>query len=290
LIRGFQRTNPQTEVQYITASSTEIMTAIIAEKQKFDLVVSSAMDLQTKLANDGFAVPFVSTATDLVPDWGKWRDSVFAFTQEPATLVLSVDAFAGRALPKSRQELLDILRENPDEFAGRVGTYDVRASGLGYLFATQDSRISETFWRMSEVFGALGVKLYCCSSDMIDDVSTGRIAVAYNALGSYARARDDLADRIHIVEPEDFTTVMLRSVVMLNADSLPAERFLDHLLTQAWSPAAATEFPFPNPTPETDPDVSKFRPIRLGPGLLVFLDRFKRAQFLEAWEDAVLQK
>ncbi|QBF33882.1 ABC transporter substrate-binding protein [Thalassococcus sp. S3] len=287
VIESFQDAHRRTEVVYTSALSTEVMKAVLDGSQDFDLVVSSAMDLQTKLANDGYARPVTSGATALVPDWAKWRDSVFAFTQEPATMVLSVDAFEGLPLPASRQELIEVLRDHPERFEGRVGTYDIRDAGVGYIFATQDSRISEAFWRLSEVFGSLGTTLYCCSSDMIDDVSAGRLAVAYNVLGSYARARPDLADRLHIIEPEDFTTTMLRSILVLDTaqNREGAERFLNHLLQAAWERPGS--IPLPN---ETLKEAGQRRPIRLGPGLLVFLDQAKRAQFIAAWEDAILQR
>jgi len=290
VVRAFQTANPTTEVFYVSASSTEVMVAIETESAEFDLVVSSAMDLQTKLANDGFAQPFRSAATDIVPDWAKWRDSVFGFTQEPATLVLSVAAFEGLAMPLTRQDLIATLRANPERFQDQIGTYDVRASGLGYLFATQDSRTSESYWRLAEVMGALGTRLYCCSSDMIDDVSSGEIAVAYNVLGSYAAARQDIADKIHVIEPSDFTSTMQRTVLMLRQaeNQTAAGKFINHLLETAWgkdSDALAAFHDFPR----VIGDPANRKPIRLGPGLLVFLDRFKREKFRQAWEDAFVQ-
>ncbi|MFV2034108.1 MAG: ABC transporter substrate-binding protein, partial [Halocynthiibacter sp.] len=186
VLLAFQAENPGVSVRYTVVSSTELMTAIETEGVPFDIALSSAMDLQTKLANDGYTQPYRSAATAALPDWAKWRDHIFSFTREPATIVVSTSAFEGLEVPKNRQGLIALLRENADRFQGRVGTYDVRQSGLGYLFATQDSRSSEIYWRLTEVMGRLGTRLYCCSSDMIRDVSEGRIAVAYNVLGSYA--------------------------------------------------------------------------------------------------------
>lgn len=291
IIESFQASGAGLDVIYTTVSSSEVLQAVVVEGEVFDLVVSSAMDLQTKLANDGFAVPATGFAQDLVPDWAKWRDSVFAFTQEPAAIVLSAAAFQGLDIPRTRQDLISVLRAHPDRFQGRVGTYDIRNSGLGYMFATQDSRTSEVYWRLSEVFGQLETRLYCCSSDMIEDVSGGTIAVAYNVLGSYARARTDLADQIVVIEPDDFTTVMLRSALIPRRAPNPegAKAFLDHLLEQAWGDPAQNGFPYPTYGADRD-DVSKYRPIRMGPGLLVYLDRFKRDQFLDAWQNAVLQQ
>ncbi len=290
LVRSFQAANPGIAVDYVTASSSQVMAAI-STGAAFDVAISSAMDLQTKLANDGFARTHSSAQTEALPDFGTWRDQVFAFTQESAAIVISPEAFAGLEVPQTRQQLIATLRAHPDRFSGRVGTYDVRASGLGYLFATQDARSSDTYWRLTEVMGALGAQLYCCSSDMIEDVSTGRIAVAYNVLGSYASARAALGETIQIIEPSDFTTLMLRSALIPASGARPdlGGRFVDYLIAAGWNAGNGGRDPFPPIDPDAFPGDNALRPIRLGPGLLVFLDRLKRQQFLQEWENAILQ-
>ncbi|MGX9355049.1 ABC transporter substrate-binding protein [Roseobacteraceae bacterium S113] len=279
VIAAFQTENPTTGVIYVEASSTEINREITAGA-KFDISISSAMDLQTKLANDGWTRSYVSDVTAAAPEWAVWRDAVFGFTQEPATIVLSRAAFDGIDIPRSRDALIALMRADPERFRGRIGTYDIHQSGLGYLFATQDSRTSETFWRLTERMGQLDVRLYCCSSEMIEDVRTGDIAIAYNVLGGYAPAA---TDDIVIIEPEDYTSVMLRSAVILESSRAPeaSERFIDHLMQQAWVEGGALA---PALT-----DTSNLRRIPFGPGLLVFLDRLKAAQFLSDWDSAVRQ-
>jgi iron(III) transport system substrate-binding protein len=289
-ITAFQALNPGVAVDYYVVSSTEIMVALQDEGESFDLAISSAMDLQVKLANDGLALPYRSSATGILPEWAIWRDRVFAFTQEPATMVLSRADFADIDLPRTRQDLITALRDHPDRFRERIGTYDVRESGLGYLFATQDGRSSETYWRLAQVMGGLQTRLYRGSSDMIEDVASGRIAVAYNVLGSYAQVREDLHDRIHIIAPEDFTTVMMRTV-LIPANAVAPEaagRFIDHLIETAWTEGGG-RFAFPGITPARLSENASLRPIQLGPGLLVYLDRLKRRQFIEEWEAAMVQ-
>ncbi len=291
LITGFQVKYPAVTVDYHEVSSTELMRALQDEKAPYDIAISSAMDLQTKLANDGLALAHSSVATTLLPDWGKWHDYIFAFTQEPATIVISTKAFGDLPLPKTRQDLISILREHPDRFRGRVGTYDVRSSGLGYLFATQDARTSETFWRLAEVMGHLDIQLYCCSGAMIDDVSSGKIAVAYNVLGSYAMARRDAKANIHIITPQDFTTVMLRTALIPTTAQRPAlaGQFIDHLIRAAWLDETTDNYPFPDINRDPLASNTSLRPIRMGPGLLVYLDKLKKRQFLNEWENAILQ-
>ena len=291
MIETFLKGNPGVAIEYTSASSAELMTAVMREKHPFDLALSSAMDLQIKLANDGYTQVHHSNEVDLIPTWGNWRNHVFAFSQEPASIVVSPSAFADLEIPRSRQQLISLLRKHPDRFRGRIGTYDVGSSGLGYLFATQDARTSESYWRLMEIMGSLSAKLFCCSSDMIEAVARGEIAVAYNVLGSYARARKDLADRIIIIEPNDYTNMMLRTAVILNSSQEPdlAGDFIDHLLDAAWNSPIVVEYPFHRyPTTGSAQNVP-FRPIQLGPGLLVFLDHLKRKRFLTEWHNTVQQ-
>ncbi|CUH78661.1 hypothetical protein TRM7557_01985 [Tritonibacter multivorans] len=284
MVDPFLTAHPDTEIEYVVVSSAELMRALQDENETFDLAISSAMDLQTKLANDGMALRHSSSATLSVPAWAVWNDMLFAFTQEPAAIVISNAGFADLPVPKDRHDLIDLLRNHPDRFRGRVGTYDVRASGLGYLFATQDTRASETYWRLTEVMGALDARLYCCSSDMIDAVASGELLIAYNVLGSYAMNRVG-QDAFSIVLPTDFTTVMLRTVLIPKAAASPdlAREFVDHLLVQAH--AAPTD----GVAAELEQIETSLNRIRIGPGLMVFLDQLKKRAFLSEWTNAILQ-
>lgn len=287
MITSFLASAPSTSIEYTVVSSSELQKAIVDEGEAFDVAVSSAMDLQTKLANDGWAQRFTSEATSALPDWAVWNDMLFAFTQEPAAIVVSKSGFGDLPLPESRNDLINLLRQHPDLFRSRVGTYDVRQSGLGYLFATQDTRASEIYWRLTEVMGALDAQLYCCSSDMIDAVKSGELLIAYNVLGSYAINRED-RDEFAIILPSDFTTVMLRTALIpSNAPSSElAALFLDHLMARSHGQDAQL---LTNPTLDLSQNEAALNRIRIGPGLLVFLDQLKKRAFLSEWESAILQ-
>lgn len=282
LIDAIVQANPGLGIEYLVTNTADIDRRMRDTPDAFDIVISSAMDLQLKLANDGYARAVEDLA---MPGWAQWRRSLFAFTAEPAAIVVNRAAFDGLEIPRSRQDLIEVLRAWPNRFDGKVGTYDVRASGLGYLFATQDARASETFWRLMEVMGGLGVKLYCCSGEMIDDLITGEIAVAYNVLGSYAGARTREDSRIEVVLPHDFRTTMMRTVLISRTTQHPeaAETFLRGLLAYQ---SAADGRVHPLPPLLADPFQGA---IPLEPALMTFLDTLKRKKFLDEWEDALIQ-
>lgn len=288
VITEFMTQHPNLGIEYTVASSSQVKRAI-EQGAAFDVAISSAMDLQMKLVNDGYAQSYQSVATGALPSWATWRDHLFAFTQEPAAIVLSRSYFEARAVPRSRQELIAVMRAHPDDFAGRVITYDLRQSGLGYLFATQDARSSEAYWRLTEVMGQAKAKLSCCSSDMIDAVAQGSALVAYNVLGSYAAARRD-AEAFVILRPTDFETVMLRTAFIPSAaqNLKDAGKFIDTLIQRAMSERPIFGQSFQTTAQDGTQDVPINR-IRLGPSLLVYLDQYKRNKFLTSWEASILQ-
>ncbi len=291
IIRAFQADNPGIAVDYTVTGTTDLMGAIHDEGAQFDLAISSAMDLQTKLVNDGFAQPYTAPA-NVLPDWAIWRDHLFAFTQEPAVLVVSDRFFAPGEAPRNRDELITLLRENPDRFRGRIGTYDVRTSGFGYLVATQDSRNSEAFWRLMEVMGRLDAKLYCCSGDMIRDVASGELGLAYNVLGSYAASQLQSTKGFRIVPLSDFVNVMLRtSLIPANAENVEdARTMVDFLSGLNRRADLVTASGLPGIDSTALQENPSLRPIRFGPGLLVFLDQLKRQNFLRSWESSLVQE
>ncbi len=288
----FHAAHPALSIDYTVVSSAELHRAI-RDGRAFDLALSSAMDLQFQLANDGFAQSYRSSATEALPDWARWRDLIFAFTTEPAVVVISTERFEGLPLPATRQELITVLRDNPDWFQGAVGTYDVRNSGLGYLFATQEARSTDAYWRLSEVMGRLDPQLYCCSRQMIDDVAEGRLALAYNVLGSYAAERlaQDSGGRMRILRMQDFTNVMLRTAI-IPAGAVEVEaagQMIDALLLVGLRQEPDI-WPLPPLRATAEGESAGFGPIRMGPALMVYLDPLNRRAFLEEWENALEQR
>ena len=285
LLEAFVVSNPDVAVEYLVTGTADIDNQLRKSPEAFDIAISSAMDLQLKLTNDGYALALEDVPH---PPWAEWRQSLFAFTSEPAAIVINRAAFDGYPIPQSRQELIEALRARPEVFRGRVGTYDVRQSGLGYLFATQDARASETFWRLMEVMGGLDIRLYCCSGEMIDDLTDGTIAVAYNVLGSYAEARAESQNILEIVLPSDFPTTMMRTALVSRASGEPAaaRRFIQFLVTyQSNSTGDVRTLP---PLRERGSGTDRAT-IALEPALMTFLDTLKRNKFLSEWESALIQ-
>lgn len=296
LLEGFVAGLPELGITYEEWGSNPLAEASAADCRRgsagADLIISSAVDLQVQLVNDGCAQPHRSVPTAQLPAEANWRDELFGVTREPAVIVYNRDFVPATEAPRSRFDLIDLLRPADSRYAGRVATYDIEASGLGYLFAFTDSQEATTFGSLIEAFGRSGAVATCCSAEILDGVASGKYLIAYNVLGSYALDRAAADPRIAVVAPEDYTLVLSRAAMIPKGAANPAAAglLIDFLLSEPGRAALAAKRLLPPLTPEDAPgdllpehDASLYRPIALSPVLLLGLDQQKRAGFLALW-------
>lgn len=250
------------------------------------------------LVNEGCAASHSSAATEAMAVQSKWRNQLWGITREPVVMVYNRNLVASDEVPRSRFDLLDLLRPAESRFAGRVATYDIEDSGLGFLLAFSDSLEATTFGGLMKAFGRTDAIATCCSAEIIDAVASGQYLVAYNVLGSYAlqRARED--ERLGVVAPGDYTLILARAAMIPAAASSKgvASEFLDYLL----SPEGRAELEAQDlivrlgeengaPVEVTGTVETLERPIGLHPPLLVAMDADKRQIFTQRWRDAFPQ-
>lgn len=302
LLEAYQDKNPNIRIHFHDLQSLEIYERTIAEtdtdNQTADILISSAMDLQVKLANDGYAQRSNVVAPSW-PDWAIWQRSVFGLTFEPSVIVYHKPSFDTLDVPLNRGQLSQLLTDSADEFYQRIGTYDIERSGLGFLFLARDAEHSRDIWQLVGAMGAAGVKLYSSSSSILERVVDGRLALGYNILGSYANGWTENHPNLGIIMPEDYTVVMSRTALIPSAAVEPelGKDFLNYLMSLEGQTIMANELKLAvlHPDVEGPNTVSQFRetfgarlqPVPIGPGLVVYLDQVKRARFIERWNQTL---
>lgn len=267
-----------------------------------DLLISSASDLQLKLANDGHALAYDSPYLGALPEWAHWRNEVFGFTFEPAVIIYNPDLIDDDEVPRTHLTLAELIETETERFRGKIATYDIGLSGVGYLLAAQDQTISSTFWRLANAFGRVNARFSGSSPAILNGVADGSLALGYNVLGSYAFARQAEGAPIEIVVPDDYVLVLTRSM-LIPRDAPSAELakgFVDFALSPAGQAVAAGSTALgavvPGSTGEWTSETIAARgrgviqPIPLGPGLLVALDTLRRQRFLDTWQEIVSPK
>lgn len=300
LIAAFQSLHPSISVTYSDSLTNELYSrlekACAGDAPMADLVFSSAVDHMVRLANDGCAADHALGPDAATSSAESFRNQVFGFTFEPAVIVYNKRLVNKKDVPRTRDQLISLIRDNPQIFAGRIGTYDIAASGIGYLFGFFDAEQSSAFGRLIEALGRAGAKRFCCTGELLQSIETGDMLIGYNLLGSYAARRMAEGAPIGVVLPSDYTLVLSRAALIpRRAGNIENGRlFLDFLLSRKGQDVAGESFFFsadkPLPHGIEGPDEESrrgvFRPIPLSPVLILVTDREKRRHFLEEWQQA----
>ncbi|SMO71830.1 ABC transporter substrate-binding protein [Ruegeria faecimaris] len=291
VLERFTALNPNLQVTYEQWGSNALFqhsrTVCKSGENPADIVFSSAIQQMVWLVNSACGHRFQSDLTNALPAARRWRDELWGITTEPAVIVYNKTLLQDQNVPRSRFALLDMMRTQPDLLRGRVATYDIAASGLGYLFAYGDSLEATTFGSLIEGFARIDAVATCCSAEIIRDVANGRFLIAYNVLGSYvANAK---APGIGVILPEDYTLVLSRALMIPRQarNKQAATEFLDFLLSpQAQTLLATSGLVAQMDTADTGLTPSARRFIALSPALLVARDQNRRAELFKLWNDA----
>ena len=304
LIEDFQKLAPGTTVEIVEYVTNDLFSAAERACREGaalgDVLLSSSVDQLVKLANDGCAQRIEGQDLPRAPRWANWRDEVFGFTFEPIVMVYNRDSVPPGDVPRTHLELAERLRREADLYRGRVGTYDIRLSGIGYLLAFNDARqTTTTYGRVLESLGRAQVVVRCCTSEILDEVAAGRLLIGYNMLGSYAYERVRRGQPIGIVMPADYTLVLSRGAMVTAHSRNPAlaARFVDYLLSPRGQEVGLKQSFFfgadgAAPPGIEGPDVVTSgiaRPIAVGPALLAVQDAARRRSFLDDWSQSMIQ-
>ena len=100
------------------------------------------MDLQVKLVNDGLMASTIPESANL-PQWAQYQKQAYGTTFEPLAIVCNKRLIPENEVPKTRAELIKLLASQPDKFRGKLTTYDVEKSGVGFNALTQDAHLNE---------------------------------------------------------------------------------------------------------------------------------------------------
>lgn len=291
VIAGFRRSYPGIIVQYRDSEARDIYRRVVAgvraRQPTAHLVWSSAMDLQAKLINDGYAQSYQSPEKPALPPTAVWKNMGYGVTSEPVAFVYNKRLIPPASVPRTHEAFERLLRDRRAALTGRVATYDPARSNVGYLYLTEDYAITRDTASLLQAIAATRPLLSRTTGPMLDAVASGRAAIAYNVVGPYALTRARSDPRIGVVFPRDYVIVASRVAFVARDARHPAaaKLFLDFLLSRTGQVLLARQWLLPVrrdvPAPRLGAD--RARPIRVGPQLLVNLDAIKRRRFLADW-------
>src|SRR3569623_1327673 len=135
LIDDFKQLYPGVQVEYNDMNSTEVYNRFIAEKAaggSADVLWSSSMDLQIKLANAGGAMEYASPEVSHLPTWAESKNQAYGTTSEP---------------------------------------HDIVKSGVGFMLINQDSKDMPNLWEFVKELGTVQPRVQSSAGTMMERIS-----------------------------------------------------------------------------------------------------------------------
>ncbi|MEO8526492.1 MAG: ABC transporter substrate-binding protein [Caldimonas sp.] len=303
LIKDFQALYPGISVEYNDMNSTEVYNRFISEKAagagSADVLWSSAMDLQIKLVNDGGALTYASPEIAGLPSWAVWKNEAFGTTYEPLAIVYNKRLLSGDEIPQSHADLLRVFTTKTEKLKGKVTTYDIEKSGVGFLLITQDSKYNPQFWDMVKALGMVGPRVQSSAGTMMERISSGENLLGFNIFNSYAALRAKKDASIGIVLPKDYALVMSRVMFASKTAKNPnaAKLWLDYILSKRGQTIIANQSELGSIRSDVEGEMTvagytkllgnAAKPIPVSADLLTYLDQTKRLDFLKQWSAAM---
>ncbi len=303
LIKDFQALYPGISVEYNDMNSTEVYNRFISERAanagSADVLWSSSMDLQIKLASDGGALAYASPEIAHLPTWAVWKNEAFGTTYEPLSIVYNKRLLSGDEIPQSHADLLRVFTTKTDKLKGKVTTYDIEKSGVGFMLITQDSKYNAQFWDMVKALGVVGPRVQSSAGTMMERISSGENLLGFNIFNSYAALRAKKDPSIGIVIPKDYALVMSRVTFISKTAKNPnaAKLWLDYVLSKRGQTIIANQSELGSIRSDVEGEMTAAgytkllgaaaKPIPVSDDLLGFLDQTKRLDFIKQWQAAL---
>ena len=303
LLKDFQALYPGISVEYNDMNSTELYNRYISERAagggSADVLWSSAMDLQIKLVSDGSAMTYATPELSQLPTWSVWKNEAFGTTYEPVAIVYNKRLLSGDEIPQSHADMVRVFAQKADKLKGKVTTYDIEKSGVGFMLITQDSKHNPKFWDFVKALGVVGPRFQSSTGTMMERISSGENLLGFNIFSSYALLRAKKDPGIGIVYPKDYTMVMSRVMFASKTAKNPnaAKLWVDYILSKRGQTIVANQSELGSIRADVEGDQTlagltktlgaTLRPIPVSPELLVNLDQTKRLEFLKQWQAAI---
>jgi iron(III) transport system substrate-binding protein len=302
LIKDFRALYPKVQIKFYDLNSTEVYNRYLSETaanaETADVLWSGSMDLQLKLVADGHALTYRSPEAAHMPKWAVHEDRAWGTTFEPLVIAYNKRLLPADAVPTSHADLLRILKDKREVFAGgKLTTYDPEKSGFAFMLMTHDEKYFPQYWELAAAFGRGVGRFYPSSGTMIERITSGEHLLGFNVIGSYVVLRQRKDPDLGLVYPSDYTLVMSRiAIIPKNAKRPNAGKLLlDYLISARAQKIMANQATLFSLREDVEGPYSaaalgkelgpRLKPIAADMGLVAALAPAKRLPLIRKWQE-----
>ena len=260
------------------------------------------MDLQMKLVQDGYAASYTSPEAPKLPAWARYKSLAYGTTFEPVVFVYNKQLVSEAEAPQDHAEFAKLIASTSGKFKGKVTTFDIDKSGVGFMFAAQDRKHFAGLNGLLRALGAADVRASPGTGDMLTKVASGQYLLGYNIMGAYAmvRSKKDLPT-LGVVLPKDYTLVLSRVMFISKHAHHPnaAKLWADYVLSRRGQKVIGDSLELFSIRDDVDAQYTAAslakqigraaRPIPLSAEVTEHLETKKHLDFLQQWKALIAE-
>ncbi len=242
---------------------------------------------------------FKSPEVAKLPGWAVYKNQAYGTTYEPAVFIYNKRLVTADEVPADHAAFAKLINTKVDKFKGKVTTYDIEKSGVGFMFVVQDTKYFPAMKDIERGFGATSYRVYSSTGNMLEKVSSGEHLLGYNVLGSYALVRAKKDPNLGVQLPKDYTLVLSRVMFIGKSAKNPnaAKLWVDYILSQRGQKLIGSDVELFSIRDDVDAEYTAaklnkqmggtVKPIPVSAEITEYLDSKKRLEFLGAWKATV---
>lgn len=212
--------------KYYAESSSGVETA--------DLMLTNSVDQWPIFTSRGQAVDYESPEKAALPDWSIPMPGVYTVSVDPTVLVYNRFLIKDDDIPKSRQDVLDLLKKRPD-LAGKITTIDPAGNSLALgAFYALTKALPESWDLLREMGPAIRPERGAAT--VREKVMSGEYAVALMTSGGGIPQfeRPEIKPIVGWLFPTDGVPASMRNIAITNGAKQPnaARLILDLILSR----------------------------------------------------------
>lgn len=237
LLADFAKRHPGIAVEFHEGISVALherhLAELAADTPAADILWSSAMDLQMRLVQDGQALAYRSPEASALAQ-GAVHRGAHSSTLEPLLTLVNRNSFDANIPAGSLAEIAAAVGRDPAKFRGRVACYDIERNGLGFLALLLEKRRSADFDACISTLARCEPKIFGSNPLLVEEVASGRAALGYHVLESYALRAVASCPALAIAASNAPSLAISRIALISSRAPHPnaAKLFLDYLLSQ----------------------------------------------------------
>ncbi|CAH0342395.1 extracellular solute-binding protein [Rhizobium sp. CECT 9324] len=240
ILEGFKAKYPWVTVETIDLGSGTVHSRWEAEKgssaRTADLLVSGANDRWASYGKDGLMEDYKSPEVAKLPEFANPYPGVNVLSTDPLVITYNAALLPEDQRPKGFASLVAAATAAPDNFKGKITTYDAARNSFGLsAWWSYMNKKGEQGWSDLRKIGPM-IRGETSGGPMNEKIATGEylMGIAVSGITIFPRLEQPGGEILGFAFPDDGTIMMLRGMGIPKGAANPnsAKLFVDYALSQ----------------------------------------------------------